>query len=378
MDVKKLHDSLDNLKALIAEVSVLKKNQLKMTPSLVPIDPQRIIDLEDLTTNLINRVGELEDMVYMEPADTPEPLGTDTIYAPEKCGINIPYLDFGDDIISHPQWGKKSLAASEEKQVVLYDLMSVTKAEGFGTVRFWLFPSFWHTNGKPYTQDHTREVAESVDILCRIAKDAGVKLIPTLLSFDNYSMDKRLKWNALEPYEDGSQTGPLIGAALSALSKHGDVIDYVDIMNEPEWCTEGIPDADPQRGKMNVVDASKIRETMTIISDACKLLGLRTGYGAASLKWARADLLPSADVEDFHAYPWSNEWFPPENVGDDSGFYMGETHEPFSEWGKYFTNNKYAKVLLWLEPSDYTVKTDNGAYISGDALRTTLQNFKGT
>jgi len=45
--------------------------------------------------------------VVAEPA-------SDILYPSEQCGVNIPWIEFGNDIVSKPEWGKLSIAADSD------------------------------------------------------------------------------------------------------------------------------------------------------------------------------------------------------------------------------------------------------------------------
>jgi len=303
--------------------------------------------------------------VVAEPA-------SDILYPSEQCGVNIPWIEFGNDIVSKPEWGKLSLAADSGKAVITEELFTVAKEEGFDTVRFWMFPSLWH-NGGVYTGDMITEAVESTRILCNAARNAGVKLVPTLLSFDNWSKDK-IAQGGVPPYTSITHD-ELIRSVVDALGDNEDVIDYVDIINEPEWSVIDIPNADPNP-KMDATHSVMMRTIIHNVASMLEDTNLRYGYGAASLKWKDSDLMPDAGVRDYHAYEgWSTEYFPPVMIPANSNAYMGETDIPYSEWSTLFADNRYDKVFLWLESKDYT---DNSENISTDMLRESLREFKGT
>jgi len=298
--------------------------------------------------------------------------GTDILYPPEKCGVNIPWVEFGNDIVSKQEWGKLSLAADPSKAVIVEELFTVAKEEGFNTVRFWMFPSLWH-NGGHYTDEMIVEAMASTHALCKAARAAGVQLVPTLLSFDNWSKEK-VAHGGVAPYTSMTHN-ELLKEVIVSLDNNADVIDYVDIINEPEWSVTNIPNADPNP-KMDATTSAMMRAIIQNVALMLKDTDLRYGFGSASLKWHDSNLLANADVVDYHAYEgWSTEYFPPAMVLANSNTYMGETDIPYSEWGTFFADDRYAKVFFWLESKDYTDREDN---ISTDVLRESLREFKGT
>ena len=285
---------------------------------------------------------------------------SDVLYDPDRCGVNIPYIHFGNDILSKPEWNRMSLSKDSEKRRLLAELFTITKEEGFSTVRFWLFPSFWH--GVDYTSPLVKEeVRDSIQILCDAAYEADVTLIPTLLSFNNWDHDK-VQWGAQDP-ADIPYT--FYRVVLEQLGSYGDVINYVDLINEPEWVMSDIPNADPH-SPTAPFNRGTFQQLMSTLEHMCDEEGLEYGYGLASRKWHDAGILKEGDVRDYHNYMWSQKWFPAEEAKG-TGLYMGETDVPYSEWEKFFKGDKYAMVMGWFEPKEYR---------TGDVWRTTLKQFK--
>jgi len=300
------------------------------------------------------------------PVDVP----TDILYPAEKCGVNIPWIDFGNDIVSKPEWGKMSFATNGPKRQALHQLFAVAKEEGFSVIRFWLFPSLWHNNGV-YTPEMIKEAGLSTQALCAAARAEGVTLVPTLLSFDNWSKDK-VKEGGVQPYSNNTHS-MLLQAVINALAENKEVVDYVDVINEPEWSVHSIPNADPQ-DNMDATSPQMMSAIMQSVSSMVKGVGLKFGYGSASLKWADSGLLPEVDVKDWHAYEgWSTKYFPPTKIPEGSSAYIGETDVPYADWVDFFEGGRYDKVFLWLETKDYV--SPKGA--DADMLRERLRTFKG-
>lgn len=337
LDVGELHKAIDTLKGIVTVVE----------------------DHDKRLSTLHNRIYAVEqgnkvlDNIMPDPPEASEPpvkliVPDDITYPSSRIGINIPYLEFGDDIVSHEAWGKLSLAKNSAKRKKLENLFRVTRDEGFGIVRFWLFPSFWHNNGV-YTDAMIKEAVSSVDTLGNMARAIGIKLIPTVLSFNNYDKEKIDQHGAVEPYANATHS-MLLRAVARTLANFSDVIEYVDLMNEPEWMARDILKDEAHDG---AIDSKRLGDTLDATNKIFQGMGLKTGIGWASLKW-RGEVPHDTplNVFDYHAYEWSIKWFPPlEALGRD--LYMGETHEPFSTWGKYLAQNKYKAVLLWLEKAEY-------------------------
>jgi len=330
LDIGAMHRALEALKPLINRVAELSNENLKIFEELESLQAGR-----DLTL----------------PAPAPAPVvGTDNDvrYDPLRCGLNIPWLDFGNDIVGRKDWGKKSLAHSEDKRTMLRNLFIVALQEGFGVIRFWMLPTLWHGREGLYTHEQIAEAKNSTAILCEIARDVGVKLVPTILSFDNYSEEKILNNDAFYPFANNTHV-ELVSGIASELSDNHDVIDFVDIMNEPEWATRDLEGGDPKPG---AIDKVMVMRDMRIISDMFrKESNLPIGYGSASLKW-RGQYGTHYDVRDFHAYDWSIPHFPPVEASGNN-LYMGETHLPYADWEELFKDRKYSKIFLWLEKHDY-------------------------
>jgi len=368
--VKKHHvaTSLHNLNAFLHEMSEDMGALDARLTSLQAREPATAMatvrNLEEEVKALSSRIDEIE--IEGMGTVTVHETGSDILYPSEQCGVNIPWVEFGNDIVSKPEWGKSSFANAHSKVETLFKLFSDAKHEGFDTIRFWLFPSLWHNNGV-YTPEMVDEAAESVELLCDVAREAGVLLVPTILSFDNYSIEKESHGGS-QPFSNRTHH-LLLDRVAGVFSNNQDVLDYIDLINEPEWSTTGILSADPNP-KMATVDARVMRSVIKQTQDIFMSHGLtKLGYGAASLKWSNSQLLNNVAVKDFHSYEgWSTQFFPPTGVMPGSGFYMGETDTPYSQWGEFFAENRYEKVFLWLELGDY-IDENTGEVVIQDALR---------
>ena len=348
LDVGKIHQALDDLKPLVG----------------------RVKELSDETVELDRRLSALNSRVAIAGADAkptiPVPMPdyvADANYPPDYCGLNIPWLDFGNDIVARKDWGKQSIGESAVKQEMLRGLFQVARMEGFGVIRFWMFPTLWHNKGV-YTGDMIVEASESTAMLCKLAMEAKVKLVPTVLSFDNYSFEKANQHSAVIPFENSTHW-KLFRESIGQLYRHKDVIDYIDVINEPEWATMDLKDGDPKPGAISKGNIEgHVKEMVTI----CRSLGsLPLGYGSASLKWRHEyNFSGKLEVHDHHAYEWSIPHFPPNDAAG-NGLYIGECHIPYSEWGNYFANAKHDKIFLWMEKDDYR---------SPEYLQKFLQEFK--
>jgi len=308
-----------------------------------------------LAAAIQKEIADLTDLITIKSADT---IGTvpqsDILYGPDKCGVNIPWMDFGNDIVG---WGDKlSLSQSESKTLQLQEYFHIVKEEGFNTVRFWLFPSLWHGD----YNTHIGEATDSIHLLCSIADSAGVKLIPTVFSFNNYDWDKS-QWS-VPPSQVPME---FFDGCIKAFGGWRHVIDYMDLINEPEWVLHDIPNSDPH-GKGRNIPKSQMVPYLNTVSAMCVRAQLPYGYGSASRKWEEAGLLTGQQVVDHHNYAWSEKWFPATEA-EGTNLVMGETDIPFSEWGRFLEGGKYRLVMAWLEPQDYR---------TADVLRDTLKTIK--
>jgi len=346
LDIGAMHKALEALKPLINRVDELSHENIKIFE-----------ELESL------QAGRDPTLAVPAPAPAPAPApDNDMLYPPHQSGLNIPWLEFGNDIIGRKDWGKKSLATSQEKRSLLHDLFFTAKQEGFGIIRFWLLPSLWHGSKGEYSRDQISEAVNSTATLCDIARDVGVTLIPTMLSFDNYSEEKANNEDAVYPFTHESHN-ILFKAIVEVLTDNSDIIEFVDLLNEPEWATEDLEGGDPKPGAIKrTVMMQHMRRLASMFRSESNM---KIGYGSASLKW-RGHFGNFTDVHDFHAYDWSLPHFPPADASG-KNLYMGETHIPYKDWADLFKDEKYKAVLLWLEKDQYR---------SVKKLRETLQTFK--
>jgi len=281
LDHKKIHDALDALKALPLAIGDINRRMEADT-----------LELRGAINDLIIEVNDIEDRLY-EPDTEERPVGVELdpvtteipgsgFYPPEKVGINIPYLDFGDDIISHPAFSKRSIAADLSKVTKIRELFTVAKEEGFGVIRFWFYPSLWHTDSKAgsYTEAMISEAEASTEILCDIAREVGIKLVPTLLSFNNWDKDKD-QYGAINPLGNENIIH-LLERTIIKLGKYGDVVKYVDVINEPEWAISDLEDADPHFSTSNVQGQASVSSLMIRLYSICSRNNLPSTYGSAS------------------------------------------------------------------------------------------------
>ena len=381
LDHKKIHDALDALKALPLAIGDINRridssesDTMQLKESVNDLINDLIIDVGDLSGRLdLLDTEERPIGVELDPVTT-EIAGTG-FWPSEKVGINIPYLDFGDDIISHPAFSKRSIAADLSKVTKIRELFTVAKEEGFGVIRFWFYPSLWHTDNRDgsYTEAMISEAEASTEILCDIAREVGVKLVPTLLSFNNWDKDKD-QYGAINPLGNENIIH-LLERTIIKLGKYGDVVKYVDVINEPEWAISDLEDADPHFSTSNVQGQASVSSLMIRLYSICSRNNLPSTYGSASRKWDNQ--LPDGDFKDYHNYAWSETYFPAA-WAEGGSHVMGETLFPYSSWGEWFQGGKYNLIMYWLEPNDYTASKMSGQVISPDALRTTLQRIKST
>ena len=374
LDHKKIHDALDALKALPLAIGDINRRMEADT-----------LELRGAINDLIIEVNDIEDRLY-EPDTEERPVGVELdpvtteiagtgFWPSEKVGINIPYLDFGDDIISHPAFSKRSIATDLSKANKIRELFTVAKEEGFGVIRFWFYPNLWHTDSRSgsYTEAMIREAESSTKILCDIAREVGVKLVPTLLSFNNWDKDKD-QYGAINPLGNENIIH-LLERTIMKLSEYGDVIEYVDVINEPEWVISDLDEADPHFTTSNVQGKASVSSLIIRLYAICSRNNLLSTYGSASRKWDNQ--LPNGDFKDYHNYAWSETYFPAA-WAEGNGHVMGETLTSYSQWGEWFQGGKYNLIMYWLEPDDYIAHKLSGRVISADALRTTLQRIKST
>ena len=272
LDHKKIHDALDALKALPLAIGDINRRMEADTLELRGAINDLIIEVNDIEDRLYEPVG-----VELDPVTTEIP--GSGFYPPEKVGINIPYLDFGDDIISHPAFSKRSIAADESKRMKVRQLFTVAKEEGFGVIRFWFYPSLWHTDSDGvYTEAMISEAERSTEILCDIARGVGVKLVPTLLSFNNWDKDKD-QYGAINPLGN-ENIMHLLERTIIKLGEYAELIEYVDVINEPEWVISDLEDADPHFSTSNVQGQASVSSLMIRLYSICRRCLLYTSDAA--------------------------------------------------------------------------------------------------
>ena len=265
LDHKKIHDALDALKDIPVAIDDINR---RMDASM-----SSTIELRGAINDLIIEVNDIEDRLYEPVGVELDPVTTEIpgsgFYPPEKVGVNIPYLDFGDDIISHPAFSKLSITADESKRMKLRQLFTVAKEEGFGVIRFWFYPSLWHTDSDGvYTEAMISEAERSTQLLCDIARGVGVKLVPTLLSFNNWDKDKD-QYGAINPLGN-ENIMYLLERTAKKLGENRDVIEYVDVINEPEWVISDLDEADPHFSTSNVQGKAAISSLITRLYSMCR------------------------------------------------------------------------------------------------------------
>ena len=315
-------------------------NQLKRSGCLLnklPISTATAVNIPDDVAGPIDRAGA--------------PLAAADLF----YGINIPYINYGNDILG--KWDHKPLSKDSAKRKKLLDLFRTAREEGFAVVRFWFFPTFWHDD---YNDMST--IKTSIDVLFQIAQTADVKLVPTITSFNAFDKEKD-EFGRLDPIEFlSSATGSqLIQTLRMCFDKHKGNIMHIDLINEIEWAITDIPDADPNRKDLHVIDMYKALKLIDLLKKAvpssCDYI-----LGSASLKWSKFAEKIGHRCVDFHAYEgWSIDYFPPLEKGKeyadsfDADMYMGETDVPVRYWEQY--REVYKSVFLWAEPDNYKDST---------------------
>lgn len=288
-------------------------------------------------------------------------------------GINIPYLDYGNDILS--KWNKPTLS-NVNKSKQLLDLFKTAREEGFATIRFWLFPTFWHSDYGDINQ-----IRGSMEVLFSTASAAGVKLVPTITSFNAFDRDKdqhgRMNPIAFLQSRDGKT---LLRELKNSFQTWNAVIEHVDLVNELEWAITDIPNADPNSSKLHTITAAQALDLISSLKTAIPDT-VHFTCGSASLKWAEFYSTIGVDLADFHAYEgWSIDYFPPINKGLEFkenkhlGMVMGETDVPIRYWEQY--REVYRSVFLWSEPKNYFDNPGNNQVLNTAKFRDFIRGLK--
>ena len=168
-------------------------------------------------------------------------------------GANLPWVDYGNDFGAsawHPAGG---LSARPESLARLDRTLGSVRQDGIGIVRHFLLCDGrsgirFDDAGRPTGLDDV--FFADVDALVAAARRHAVRLIPTLLDFHLCAPRQmiagvQLGGRAHLLREDRGR-GALIDRVLAPiLERYGeeDAILAWDLMNEPEWCVQGLPDS---------------------------------------------------------------------------------------------------------------------------------------
>lgn len=282
-------------------------------------------------------------------------------------GINYAWRDFGADFGGLSQWAMSGITGNSA--AVAADLSDMG-ANGAKVVRWWMFPDFrgdgveFDGSGDPTGLSATAKA----DILTalELADSAGVELVLTLFSFDNFRptrTDSEVEILGMSPMvTDATRRAKLISnivtqaAETAATSPNLHRLLGWDIINEPEWAVlaeAGAP-AGNQFDPNPELTAVPLSAMKALINEAAAALKIATpgaqvsvGWAAAKWAWAFSDVT-SVDFHQPHIYGWVNTYWPYTNTPEALGYtgkptVMGEFYlmaTPFSSDGDNSTFNQ--------------------------------------
>jgi hypothetical protein len=320
----------------------------------------------------------------------PAPRGGVTVGCEKRFmyGVNYAWLNFAGDFGGIAAWNQHGVNAS-------YDIhaqnLADMRAHGASVVRWWVFPDFrgdgivFDASDSPTALGPT--VVDDVNKALELADQAGVYLMLTLFSFDNFGPSETIQgiWTpGLRPMmrDNGKRTALLQNvvrpfARAVKQSPHAHRMVAWDVMNEPEWAITGASlygdeDFTPTSGLETVTHAEMeafLGEVIGVLTaeDPTPLVSV----GAAAVKWAQSWKLLATDFHQFHMYKWINDWWPytmtPAQLDlGNKPLVMGElpmdqldTNIPYSMVLGSWWDNGYAGAMGWQYNEASAAELDN-------------------
>ena len=291
-------------------------------------------------------------------------------------GVNYAWLNFATDFGGLATWTQGGVAANSA--AYLEDLQDM-RAHGASVIRWWVFPDFrgdgiiFDTADSPTALGAT--TVADVNEALSLAEQAGVYLMLTIFSFDNFypSVPDQGVWiPGIRPMilDNTKRTAllqnvvrPLALAVKQSPNSHR-MIAW-DVINEPEWAITGpSPYGDEDYTPTSGLETLTHSEMESFIGDVIGVLRdvsetPLVSVGAAAFKWAHAWKLLDTDFHHFHMYKWINDWWPytmmPAELDlDDRPLVMGEfpmgdldTNIPYSTVVGTWWDNGYSGAMSW-------------------------------
>jgi hypothetical protein len=290
-------------------------------------------------------------------------------------GVNYAWLNFATDFGGLADWGQSGVAANQA--AYLADLQEM-RAHGASVIRWWVFPDFrsdgivFDGSDSPTALGAT--VVADVDAALSLAEQAGVFVMLTIFSFDNFRPGETVEgvWvPGIHPMiVDNTKRTALLQNVVRPLalavkqSPNAHRMIAWDVINEPEWAISGSsPYGDEDYTPTAGLETLTHTEMESFIGAVIGVLRSVSdvplvNVGAAAFKWAHAWKLLDTDFHQFHMYKWINDWWPytltPAQLElDDKPLVMGEfpmdqlDTTPYSTVIGTWWDNGYSGGMSW-------------------------------
>ncbi len=250
------------------------------------------------------------------------------------------------------------------------------RANGAGTIRWWMFPDF-RGDGVAFDGNDTPTglggtAVADIQKALELAAQADVYLQLTLFSFDNFSPSGDVAGiyvPGMAPMiKDATKRKALIDnvvrkvAQTVAASPYADRVVSWDVINEPEWAMSGSdPYGDPAFEANGGLQAVSFSEMETFVKEAVTALHAESPalvtVGSAAVKWAKAWTGSSLDFYTFHIYDWVDTYWPYSTPASQYGLskpivmgempFTGLNGTPYATVVKSLWDNGYAGAMPW-------------------------------
>lgn len=306
-------------------------------------------------------------------------------------GANYAWRNFAGDFGGISQWGIKGVSTAPSGYAA--DLADMQQ-QGANVIRWWLFPDF---RGDGVTFDAnsvptgvTATALADFEKALELADQAGVLLMPTFFSFDNFrptQTSQGVLIRGIAPIVLGpGARKALVVNVVRPLVKVAQQSPYArrvfawEVINEPEWAVFG-PSLyggdqafDPTMGLSAVTHAQMETFLKDVIGGIRAETSAMVSVGGAAPKWAHAWSMLGLDFYQWHYYDWINQYWPytdgPAKYGLGKPVVVGEmpmdqlAGQPFATVVGAFWQNGYAGALGW-------------SYSDAKAAVSNLQAFAG-
>jgi hypothetical protein len=259
----------------------------------------------------------------------PAPHGGITVGCEKRFmyGVNYAWLNFAGDFGGISAWGQAGVAADSATH--LQNLQDM-RAHGASVIRWWVFPDFrsdgiiFDIEDSPTALGGT--TVADVNKALELAEQAGVHLMFTIFSFDNFDPSATVDgvWvPGIHPMiQSATKRAALLQNVVRPLalavkqSPHAHRMIAWDVINEPEWAMTGPSpygdeDYTPTAGLETLTHAGMeafvgdVIGVLRNVSDTPLV-----SVGSAAVKWAHAWKNVDTDFHHFHMYKWINDWWP--------------------------------------------------------------------